>query len=165
AEACGFMDGYTTAKKEGFANERTHLCDRLNRLQGDFGQLVNKLQDELRFERDSGAGFEAPQIPRQVKVVAQASAAARISGRAPLLPVTKKHAVPVAATTATEGSADRRILIALAQNPAGITQRKLGILAGVTPGGSTWRRVMAHFRKESLVLEPGGDLFKISEFG
>jgi len=62
------------------------------------------------------------------------------------------------------GGAKRRIMIALAQHPAGVTARKLGILSDVTPGGSTWRGAFAALRREQLIIEVG-DVIQLSETG
>jgi uncharacterized protein len=62
------------------------------------------------------------------------------------------------------GGAQRRMLIALAQNPAGLSGRKLSILADVKRGGSTWRGALAAMRKDALV-EDDGDTFQITPAG
>lgn len=43
-------------------------------------------------------------------------------------------------------SGKRRILIALAQNPDGVNDRKLSILTDIAKGGGTWRTYMAELR-------------------
>jgi hypothetical protein len=62
------------------------------------------------------------------------------------------------------GGAGRRIMIALAQNPEGITGRKLAILADVAQGGSTWRGALAGLRKAAHV-DDNGEFFKLTEEG
>lgn len=57
------------------------------------------------------------------------------------------------ATAPVDGGAARRMLIALAQCNDYVTHRRLGILADVKPGGSTWRGVMSKFRKQAFVDE------------
>lgn len=48
----------------------------------------------------------------------------------------------------------RRVMIALAQyHPAEVNARKLGVLARIKKGGSTWRRVMAEARKSAWVSD------------
>jgi hypothetical protein len=58
-------------------------------------------------------------------------------------------------TTDAGGGARRRIAIALAQNPGGLSGRKLAILADVKRGGSTWRGALAAMRKERHLVDNG----------
>ncbi len=96
------------------------------------------------------------QLPEPSSAPVQSPAAMRPAPRA---------AVPPAPRSSNLGAAPRRILIALAQNPEGITHRKAGILADVSPGGSTWRAAMALFRRDGLIVETSSDSFRISDAG
>lgn len=58
----------------------------------------------------------------------------------------------------------RRIMIALAQNPDGITQRKLSILVDIAPKGGTWRTYMAELRGRGWI-EGGKDRIRITDAG
>lgn len=51
--------------------------------------------------------------------------------------------------------AKRRMMIALAQNPGGLSHRKLAILSDVKRGGSTWRAAMAALRRDHQIDESG----------
>lgn len=62
------------------------------------------------------------------------------------------------------GGSARRILIALAQNPDGLTARKLAILADVKRAGSTWRGALAGLRRNKHV-DDNGEHFKITSAG
>lgn len=69
-------------------------------------------------------------------------------------------AMPAPRSSSTNDNAGRRILTAIAQNNRdGATHRKIGILADVSPGGSTWRGCFARFRKEGLIEERGDVVF------
>lgn len=65
---------------------------------------------------------------------------------------------PDAAKSDIGNGAQRRVMIALAQNPEGLSGRKLSILADVKQGGSTWRAVMAALRKDMFIFEYGDNI-------
>jgi hypothetical protein len=60
-------------------------------------------------------------------------------------------------------SGKRRILIALAQHPDGLTKRKLSLLTGISAKGGTWRTYLADLRGQSFVV--GSDHMKITGEG
>lgn len=62
------------------------------------------------------------------------------------------------------GGGKRRVMIALAQNPNGLTKRKLGILSNIRPAASTWRGIMAQLRRDQLI-EDDGETFRLTESG
>lgn len=57
-----------------------------------------------------------------------------------------------------------RVMVALAENPAGLNARKLAILADVGRGGSTWRAIMAALRRDGHV-EDDGSFFRLTPAG
>jgi hypothetical protein len=61
----------------------------------------------------------------------------------------------------------RKALTVLAQFPDGVTRRKLGILAGYAPGGSSMRGILAHLRKQdpAWVEDVAGDVLRGSRAG
>jgi hypothetical protein len=72
--------------------------------------------------------------------------------------------LPRAAARDAGGGAQRRMMIALAQNPGGLSGRKLSILADVKRGGSTWRGALAAMRKDGLVSDDG-ETFELTPAG
>ncbi len=58
----------------------------------------------------------------------------------------------------------RRMLVALAQNPDGLTATKLSILTGISRGGGTWRTYLGQLRG-SRYLEGDASRFAITQSG
>jgi len=70
----------------------------------------------------------------------------------------------VGGAPALGNSGKRRMLIALAQHPEGLTDRKLSILTGIAKKGGTWRTHMGELRGLELIegrgeLRASEDLF------
>jgi hypothetical protein len=61
-------------------------------------------------------------------------------------------------------SGKRRMLIALAQNRAGLTPTKLSLLTGISRSGGTWRTYLGELRAGALV-ENDGDKLRITAAG
>jgi len=59
-----------------------------------------------------------------------------------------------AGDTSLGNSGKRRMLIALAQNPNGLTYTKLSLLTGISQSGGTWRTYLGELRGQGLV-DPG----------
>ncbi|MDD5302436.1 MAG: DUF853 family protein [Elusimicrobia bacterium] len=99
--------------------------------------------DAQRVGRDSGA-------PREVL-------GSRPS-RGPLhtgVPTVPKGGRPSPSTLGNSGK--RRILVALAQSPDGLTKTKLSLLTGISQRGGTWRTYLGELRSSGAVADiPGG---------
>lgn len=79
---------------------------------------------------------------------------------------------PRAAANGTGAGVDmpegcRKALAVLAQFPDGVTRRKLGILAGYAPGGSSMRGILAHLRKQdpAWIDDVAGDVLRGTDAG
>lgn len=135
----GHQRGYQSGHQVGWWQGRKDAAFLVN-------ELGNKLQSPIASPSTEGAAAAAD-VPKPVVTFATAAALGEVA-RAAIKKVATAHA----------GGAGRRLLIALAQNPQGITPRKMGILADVTPGGSSWRAAMAGFRKAGHIEETGGSV-------
>jgi hypothetical protein len=62
-------------------------------------------------------------------------------------------------------SGKRRMLIALAQNPDGLTHTKLSILTGISQGGGTWRTYLSELRGEGFVENMSDGRLRITAEG
>jgi energy-coupling factor transporter ATP-binding protein EcfA2 len=62
-------------------------------------------------------------------------------------------------------SGKRRILIALAQNPNGLTKTKLSIVTGISQSGGTWRTYLGELRGRGYVEDLSGDQLRITNDG
>lgn len=69
-----------------------------------------------------------------------------------------RQAVPQGrgATPDLGGGGKRRLLVALAQNPMGLTSTKLAILTDIAKSGGTWRTYMAELRAANYIETEGG---------
>lgn len=67
------------------------------------------------------------------------------------------------APSAIGNSGKRRILIALAQNPTGLSKRKLSILTGISSTGGTWRTYLSELRGDGYA--EGSDPISITDAG
>jgi hypothetical protein len=85
-----------------------------------------------------------------------------ISDREVVLTATRAPHAPPAAGVG--GSGKRRILIALAQFPAGLKPRRAALLAGLVHGSGTWSKYLGQLRSAGHV-ESDGDRLRITSAG
>jgi uncharacterized protein len=89
---------------------------------------------------------------------------------APMFPEANRAAPytlpPPAGAAASSQGGKRRMLIALAQFPAGCTTKRLALLAGLVNGSGTWAKYLGQLRAAGLVENlPGGGGLRITGAG
>lgn len=89
-----------------------------------------------------------------------------VTAHAPAAPARPETRVAssAGASSAIGQSGKRRMLVALAQHPAGLTPTKLSILTGIARSGGTWRTYLGDLRGRGLV-DGHGDLLRITGAG
>lgn len=171
----GWQEGYHTGRSE-VADKVYRLWEPLRDAVGavakaadafDAGNREIAYEERLTTVRTAhGRPIPAPTTTRAFHTTSRA-AAERI-GRENLAPAARVAPAPHA--TIRSGNPDigntgkRRILIALAQNHEGLTDRKLSILTGIARSGGTWRTYMGDLRTRGLV-DSGGGSNRISDEG
>lgn len=147
--------GHERGQAEGYARGLRAMHPFMERLTTLHGAVTDHLagfhDDLLKVTRD------APKAPSAVQ-----RAVPRPPAPAPREALKRPPAGPIAASEG--GAALRRVMIALAQNPEGLSGRKLSILADVKRGGSTWRAAMAALRRDQHV-DDNGEYFKLTAAG
>lgn len=123
------------------------------------GAQLADLTSAAKMAAAPGPTHPHPAIARDQRALAPVRPAPfPVSGERPRAPITG------AATEMPEGV--RKALTVMAQFPEGVTRRKLGILAGYAPDGSSMRGILAHLRKlEESWHDEDGDLFRLSDAG
>jgi hypothetical protein len=144
AERRGFEAGRSAGRKNG-AQEAFAAANSLVRQHAE--NLCNALES-LR-KQDWRSPDERPTAPPPQRQAQQVLTAAKGNGEA---------------TGEIGTGGKRRILIALAQNPRGIAQRKLSILTDISPKGGTWRTYMAELRGRGYI-DGGKDCLRVTDAG
>lgn len=131
--------------------DKTHkLADRLH-------AAVDKLTAETAELRKLIAPAAVPRpVPATPKTVVHAAA----MRREPVAVKVTKARDPLPEGAVSIGkSGKRRLLIALAQNPDGLTKRKLSLLSGISLKGGTWRTYLGELRGGGYVADqPDGSI-------
>lgn len=143
ARAAGKIDGYTEACRDMHETVQP-MKVTLSVLQHAVSQL------NFAFERLEAWEKREPRM----------TAVRQVSDSRLTNPPPVKHSEQFAdqskfASSDAGSGAKRRMMIALAQNPGGLSHRKLAILSDVKRGGSTWRAAMAALRRDHQIDESG----------
>lgn len=127
----------------GFREGQESIVDQLEVYYGSLDGWAKNMPRPPVFKLDA-----PPRAPTKVPHSAPAKTAYNGIKQVKTAPTKPPHNGHAPASGSWPTGARRRIMIALAQNPQGLTPRKLGIVSGVKEGGSTWRAAMAQLRKD-----------------
>lgn len=152
-----FQNGHAVGKR----NALEHAATVMQTIGADIAGLFQRAITQSTIEASKVTGARPENPVRRVEPVARA---ARLPESAPK--VARARQIDGRAPSAEIGAGGkRRIMTALAQNPEGITQRKLSILVDIAPKGGTWRTYMAELRGLGYIDGGSRDLIKITDAG
>jgi hypothetical protein len=141
------------------------------RVDATLKKAVSQLLDMMRdYKRSILAAIDSvPPPTADARALTPAETPATKSRHEPLSPPPRRGngALPTTKPLShgeAAGGGKRRVMIALAQHHEGLSARKLGMLAGVKPGGSTWRGIMAQLRREGHI-DDTSEYFKPTQAG
>jgi len=137
--AAARQEGREEAAREGYAaglRAVQPIAERLSTLSATVSDTVEGFQQDLRRLAGSAAVQAHRPTPRASQVYAK---------RMPIVIQSGAGDVSLGKT------GKRRMLIALAQNPDGLTYRKLSILTAIVRKGGTWRTYLGELRGQGLV--------------
>lgn len=141
---------------QGLENIAGHFVDVANQV----GQLVHALR-----EIQAGAFEEAKQLLDRARAVAARRSVSLVPASQPKLSRPAPRPAPRAEPTdeLVRGGMGR-ILVALAQHPEGLAERKLALVTGMTRNGGTYRTYRAKLRTAGYI-ESGGPGLRITRPG
>lgn len=137
-------------------NYMTRLINSLDAAAKEFDKFRSRIEERMRLCENS-------KISRMIKASAE-PVKLTIAKKPDLVAMSPNDAAAHGAIEIGTGG-KRRIMIALAQYPAGMSKRRLSLLTGISSTGGTWRNYLAELRSAGYVGNRGAHEISITQLG
>ncbi len=127
--------GYERGRQDGYHDGRADVIAAISHVSHRLAELV----DDVKQKREAHYA-NAQTAPHFRSAASNQVEKPEVRARAP------RPAASGSGDPSLGNTGKRRILIALAQNPEGLTGTKLSLLTGISQGGGTWRTYMGELR-------------------